>query len=279
MCVAMNFNINPFVRHVAKSSYFIRNNYVVARDCRILYIISGNGLFKSQNQAYKLFPKTFIYYPYNTPYQIISDTEVDMLFYTINFDFNFNFSDVETMVPSLVQNHNPENALQSIDTSLSEIYSEILYLPDTLWVEKYIESIYNETLKKAIGYEMVQSSYMRIILLNIYRSTVNNKSFNFLCSQIKELIHRNLALNNKSLAKLINYHPFYLNDVFKKYEGQTLHKYIVQQRVLKAYELITTTKIPLEEIAVMCGFNSQSHLSTVFKSIYSTSPSRLRMQI
>ena len=97
----MNFNINPFVRHVAKSTYFIKNNYVVARDCRILYIISGNGLFKSQNQAYKLFPKTFIYYPYNTPYQIISDTEVDMLFYTINFDFNFDFSDVETMVPSL----------------------------------------------------------------------------------------------------------------------------------------------------------------------------------
>lgn len=275
----MNFNINPFVRYAAKSTYFIRNNYVVARDCRILYIISGNGLFKSQEQTYRLSPKTFIYYPYNTPYQIISDTEDDMLFYTINFDFNFNFSDVKTMVPSLVQNHNPENALQSIDTSLSKIYSEILYLPDTLWAEKYIESIYNETLKKSIGYEMIQSSYMRIILLNIYRSTVNNKSSNSLCSQIKELIRRNLELNNKSLAKLINYHPFYLNDIFKKYEGQTLHKYIVQQRALKAYELITTTKIPLEEIAVMCGFSSQSHLSTVFKSIYGTSPGQLRVQI
>lgn len=275
----MNFNINPFVRYAAKSTYFIKNNYVVARDCRILYIISGTGLFNSQNQTFKLSPNTFIYYPYNTPYQITSNKENDMLFYTINFDFNFKFSEVKTMVPSLVQNHNPENALQSIDTSLRKLYSKILYLPNTLWAEKYIESIYNEGLRKDTGYEMIQSSYMRIILLNMYRSTVNNKSSNPLCNQIKELIRKNLELNNKSLAKLINYHPFYINDIFKKYEGQTLHKYIVQQRALKAHELITTTKISLEEISLMCGFSSQSHLSTVFKSIYGISPGQLRMQI
>jgi AraC family transcriptional regulator len=57
----------------------------------------------------------------------------------------------------------------------------------------------------------------------------------------------------------------------------TLHKYIFRQRLIKAYELVNTTDKSLEEIAEMCGFSSQSHLSTAFKKEYGISPGKLRL--
>ena len=88
-----------------------------------------------------------------------------------------------------------------------------------------------------------------------------------------------MQINIKELAAVLNYHPFYLNEIFKKNEGITLHKYLIQQRLIKAYELISTTQMPLIDIADICGFSSQSHFSSVFKNTYRITPGKLRRQI
>lgn len=273
----MNFDINPFVRYAAKNTYYIKNQFVVAKDCRLLYILSGNGVFESQSQKYTLSPGTLIYFPYDIPYKVSADS--DILFYTVNFDFNFDRTNVTTMVPQPVKLHDKKRVVRSISEELSGVFYSILHFPNARWAESIVRAIANESQKMGPGYEMAQSSYMRIILLSLYRETLNSKEPDPLCQQIKELIGQNLKLNNRDISSALNYHPFYLNDVFKKHEGITLHKYIIQQRVQKAHELITTSRMSLEEIAFTCGFSSQAHLSSAFKTFYSISPGKLRMHM
>lgn len=274
----MNFNVDPFVRFSAKSTYLINGKYVVARDCRIIYVISGFGSFESGEKNYLLAPNTLIFYPYDVPYRITSDKENGMLFYTVNFDFTQDYSNITTMVPKTVQNHRSDSVLRSMDEETGKTFSQVIYLPDALWAENNIRIIYNEGLQKSPGYAQVQSSHMKTVLINIYRKVISTAQNNTVCQQIKDWILKESTLNNEKLAGLMNYHPIYLNEVFKKNEGITLHQFIMQQRLIKAYELITTTQLSLNEIALTCGFSSQSHFSSVFKSAYHVSPGRLRQQ-
>ncbi len=271
----MNFDINPFVRYASKNTYYIKNQFVVAKDCRLLYILSGSGMLESRDQKYPLTPGTLIYYPYDIPYRVSSDN--DMLFYTVNFDFNFDRSDVTTMVPQPVRLHDPDKVIRSIDQNDDRIFLDVLYLPDARWAERGIRAITNEAQQKEVGYEAAQSAQMRIILLGLYREVINSKTSDPLCRRVKEIVGQNLTFNNQDVSRALGYHPFYLNDIFKKHEGITLHKFIVQQRVQRAHELITTTHLSLDEIASTCGFSSQAHLSAAFKSFYGISPGKLRL--
>ena len=73
---------------------------------------------------------------------------------------------------------------------------------------------------------------------------------------------------------MLGYHPFYLNELFKKEEGITVHQYVLKQKLAKAHELITSTQMTIEEISVICGFSSQSHLSYAFKKALGFLPTK-----
>ena len=95
---------------------------------------------------------------------------------------------------------------------------------------------------------------------------------NLLCQKIKELILQHPEYNNSDVAKTLNYNPIYLNNLFKRTEGTTLHKFILRNKLSKAREMITETKLQLTTIAASCGFSSQAHLSAAFKKEYGISP-------
>lgn len=272
----MDFNMEPYVRYIAKTSYFITNK-IVSNDCRIIYIVSGKGSFISGDKAYPLSAGTFVYYPYGVPYRVES-YENRLLFYTVNFDFDFKNTSVTTMMPKEAHIHKSENEFKSVRDEWKQ-FLEVIHLENAFWAEEILECVYNEAVNKNVGYDRMQSAFMRRLLIEIYRRVCNSKHKNPLCERIKELVAKNLKYNNKQLAEELNYHPFYLNEIMQKCEGVSLHKYIISQRLKKAYEQITTSGDSLEIIAINCGFSSQSHLSTAFRTEYNVLPSVLRRQI
>lgn len=272
----MDFNFNPYIRYASKNTYFIPKSYVIAKDCRFLYIIDGNGTFTCQNRVINLFPGTLVYYPYDVPYKIASDE--GMLFYTINFDFDFRFSNIPPMSPEIAKNHNPSEVIKSLTPDLAETFSNVICINNAHWAENDLKIICDEAVHKNLGFSQIQSAHLKIIFINLHRYINKEVPASPICKKIKALILERPDLNNKELAKLLNYHPFYLNQIFKEREGITLHKYIIKQRAIKAYELLTSSNISLEEIAQICGFSSQAHFSTSFKSVYSISPSQLKKQ-
>jgi transcriptional regulator GlxA family with amidase domain len=60
--------------------------------------------------------------------------------------------------------------------------------------------------------------------------------------------------------------------------GTTPHRWIVQQRVLRARELLEQTDLPVESVATQSGFGSAALLRTHFQTVLGTSPQRYRRE-
>ena len=271
----MKFDMNPYVRYAAKSTHLIENKWIAARDARLLYVISGNVRFWVKEASYLLEPGSFLFYPYNQPYRFTDNHE--LLFYNLNFDFTKDYTQLSTMRPKPISEHDPQTVLYTAEDICDGIFQKALHIPNAIWAEEDMHSIYTEELKKYDGYKDMQSTLVKKLIIQICR-TIRKNGENPLVAKIKATLVDHKDMKIKEIASEFGYHPFYLNEVFKKTEGETIHTYIMRLRVEAAYELITTTNMLLDEIAVSCGFSSQSHLCTTFKRMYGISPSFLRRQ-
>lgn len=63
---------------------------------------------------------------------------------------------------------------------------------------------------------------------------------------------------------------------FKETTGLTPYRWLLDQRVAKARELLSRPQISLAEIAALCGFADQSHLTRLFTKVVGTSPGKWR---
>ena len=67
-----------------------------------------------------------------------------------------------------------------------------------------------------------------------------------------------------------------LTRLFKKQLGITPTEYIIQMRIARSMELLKTTSLPLEEIAIMSGFASNSYMTRCFKQKVNITPGKYR---
>jgi AraC-like DNA-binding protein len=72
--------------------------------------------------------------------------------------------------------------------------------------------------------------------------------------------------------------PCYFAHAFKATTGWSPHQYVLHRRLARAQHLLRTTQMPIAAIAYEVGFGSQSHMTTVFRRLLQTTPSRYRQQ-
>ena len=78
------------------------------------------------------------------------------------------------------------------------------------------------------------------------------------------------------LADLVKLSTSHFCRAFKTSFSASPHAYIVQQRVQRAQEIMSTTGSPLSQIALDCGFADQAHLSRVFRRLTGLTPNAWR---
>ncbi len=271
--------LNAFVRFINKTNYFIPNHTLVAYDCYILYNLKDDLYIEFADKQYVLQSHSLIYFPYGTPYSISSVSE-NILFYTANFDLNRKFETIKTALrPQYIENYKPAKNFDSIPSELQNIFKKTIYIKNAVNLEKYFEEMYKETVNRHLNWSDIQDELMEIILNKIHRATSISKTSNPICDEIKKIIKfDSLVISNLEIAKKLGYHPNYLNEVFRQNEGITIHQYVLQKKISKAYELISTTNISYEEIANICGFSSPAHLTTAIRKKYGFTPSEIRKQ-
>jgi AraC family transcriptional regulator len=83
-------------------------------------------------------------------------------------------------------------------------------------------------------------------------------------------------LSLADIAAEVGVHYVHLSRQFHKYNRCTIGELIRRRRVQYASHLLAHSQTPLAEIALICGFSDQSHLSFLFKRYMGVSPSKFR---
>lgn len=88
--------------------------------------------------------------------------------------------------------------------------------------------------------------------------------------------HLDADISVESLAAVAGLSSFHFLRQFRRSMGQTPHRYVVQQRLARARELLLQTDLSVLEIAWQCGFDDPSHFARRFREQYRLAPSAFR---
>ena len=101
-------------------------------------------------------------------------------------------------------------------------------------------------------------------------SEVVNKSISYI------EIHYADELSLSILASNLHVTKNYLSAVFKKQLGKTVTEFIHEVRTDKAIFLLNSTKLPINDISIVCGYDDSNYFCRVFKRRYKISPRQYR---
>ena len=88
--------------------------------------------------------------------------------------------------------------------------------------------------------------------------------------------HLDQKLTNAALAQIAGLSTGYFYMAFKQTEGMSPHRYVLQYRVRRTQQLLTSTQMSLAEIADAAGFSNQSHCIQYFREIVGVTPGDYR---
>jgi len=91
---------------------------------------------------------------------------------------------------------------------------------------------------------------------------------------IEENLERDLAL--VELAKILRMNVFHFARSFKQSTGLPPHQYVLRKRIERAKCLLVEQGSSIAEVALRCGFGSQSNFTTAFRRLTSITPGAYR---
>ena len=149
------------------------------------------------------------------------------------------------------------------------------------------QKIYNENQMTHLPYlkESVRA-YIHILIINLLRQYRNNEATKknadnhkfAVASSVVEYIRRNFrkGIDVEVMAEELGYCKFHLCRIFKEITGTTILQYTNSLKCFYAEQLLTTGKYSIHEVAELCGFESNSYFSSLFKKFRGILPSEIR---
>ena len=270
----MNYaDINPFIRFADIVNYKSKGKYVLVQDCRIFFILSGTAEIYIDNTRYTLCENSLFFVCEKSVYKIEAD---NVLILSVNFDLDQSrSSNTEFFKPVPIK----EDNVMCGEKMCSDIFASHIFVKNALKYLDDVKKILTEFSKQQMHYREICGSVLKIILCNISRdsilpATMPSATISKLISYIDA--NYNKDISNRELAAIAGYHEYYLNRIFKKYMGQSIHKYILSIRIKNAKSLLHNDGISISDIAETIGFGSISHFSSYFKKVTGLSPFEYR---
>lgn len=153
---------------------------------------------------------------------------------------------------------------------------------DALYFEQF-DIAFNAARNEGHGYEFIIREALTHILLflserckscDIQAVSVQEIRLKQMLEWIDKNIEKNISL--QELARSANISPRECQRIFKKYLQCRPVAYIQRQRILIATQYLTVTDDPVTDIALKCGFSSQSYFTSQFKNITGKTPTEYR---
>ena len=97
-------------------------------------------------------------------------------------------------------------------------------------------------------------------------------------SEVRTYLQAHLSekLTIQLLSKQFSVSPTCLKEGFRRAYGVPIHTYLVQQRLQRARQLISTTRTPIQQVAQAVGYEGMSQFNAAFKRHYGMTPGQYR---
>lgn len=271
--------VSPFIRFAYK--IILRSNRpCTAMDNRLFYIVEGEGTILINGKRYGFKPGTLFLWQAGTIYSIISPARTTCI--SINFDYLCNNISQSQPMPVCYINEN-----EAIPPMPEKVYfedcpilNEPLVCAGNSTIYSTLENILFENASQKLFSQEKISALFKDCLINIVRtaSTVVGSRSDNAVETVIEYIHENYNkdIDNRTLAELVGYHPYYLNKLFISTKGITLHRYVSNYRIAMAEQMLLSTTLSIDDIAVKIGFSGSLSFSNCFKKKNGITPSEFR---
>ncbi|MGF1732570.1 helix-turn-helix domain-containing protein [Photobacterium kasasachensis] len=159
--------------------------------------------------------------------------------------------------------------------------------------DPFVNQLIRETIVK-LNWEsstdkLMVSHTQQILLLHLLRQYCNNSPRQALSTgglssvnqrRVIDFIEANLSsqFTLRDLAALAHLSDFHFARMFKTSFGCTPHQYVLSRRVDLAKQLLSSPTKSLVDVALLCGFSSQQHLSQQFKKRVGITPAAFRRE-
>ncbi len=239
-------------------------NYSAGYDRReyyiLHYIIDGCGTYTINNSTYHLSAGDgFIVIP-NTTVIYRADIKNPWTVYWVGFYGN-----------------KTEYYLSRINVKIS---NPIFHFSDIGLLVQCMEKLYSEIQSRNISFELILGYFYQTIgtiqkntskELNLYQPMYYYQS-------VLTFIEHNLRrpIKVQDLADSLMLSPSHIYRIIKKESGLTPHELIEKMKIEKACELLSTTNISIQEIALLLGYEYVSHFFMVFKKKMKITPGEYR---
>jgi two-component system, response regulator YesN len=110
------------------------------------------------------------------------------------------------------------------------------------------------------------------------RSSVSTSRTDHFLRKFHAYIEQHLSgdLSLTTLADVFHFHPVYLSRMYKETTGMSLSDYITNERLERAYSLLSESEIAVTSIAEKTGFTSANYFCRWFRKRAGTSPQEYR---
>lgn len=234
-------------------------------DFEIVYVETGNMIVSNNHEEFEISEGEFCFINSNALHSVVSLTP------SVHHAIIFHPSLLDFRQYDLAQ----LNFIQPLTSGNSKVITKILRN------NNFKNLIHNLAYTDDTDYLRIKLLLYQLILDFYECELINIKNQEDHMSKIKHIItylqsHYNTNVNLKNLSKYMGYSENYLCKHFKERTGHTIFQYLNQYRIHKSIDLLEKSDKSMLEIALDCGYESDSYYIKQFKKHMNQTPKQYR---
>lgn len=153
--------------------------------------------------------------------------------------------------------------------------------------EQALKNIFNTPLKGKLGYMMIETSIIQLVLLQMYSLFHRKEAYKDravskrdleIIHDLKVHLHKRFLEDHtlSGLAQQFGTNTNKLMSLFRKVFGKSIFEFIADQRMDHARNLLREEGMLVAEVSRNIGYKNPNHFSAAFKKRFGVNPSALR---
>lgn len=267
-------DINPFMRFAGlQPSVLSDTPFSRAYDYRLFYVLEGSGKLIYDDTCAEVDAGTLLFFGPNKPYYFEGKIKVIVL----NFDISRARSDQKKPMNPLGFNAFNEKLLPK-ETPPTEL-SELIVIKNAFEMESALQKcLIHYSYQTPLSDACTSAIIKEILCYAVHNGNAQSSELPELVKKIKVYLQQNYdkSIPNSQISNAFGYHSYYLNRVFKKHTGTTIHQALMQEKITVAKALLRDTSLSVNAVAAEVGFSDRTQFCTAFRKHSGYTPTEYR---